>query len=293
MPTIRALRAALAQAVVATALTIAAPAGAEPAKRLFGAEAAPTAEQANPYGSYARGCIAGAVALAETGPSWQAMRLSRNRNWGHPDLIAFVERLGVEAQALGWPRLYVGDLSQPRGGPMLTGHRSHQIGLDADIWMRRPGQRPLSRSERERIGSYSVVAGNRRQVNGNWTPEHHALLKSAARDPAVARIFVNAAIKAELCRAEPAGDRAWLNRIRPWWGHDAHFHIRLSCPASATGCVEQAPPPPGDGCDETLAWWLSDEALNPKPKPGAKKAKPRGPLSLADLPAACQRLVGR
>jgi murein endopeptidase len=34
------------------------------------------------------------------------MRLSRNRNWGHPDLIALLERVAVKAQkTAGWPGL--------------------------------------------------------------------------------------------------------------------------------------------------------------------------------------------
>ncbi len=57
-------------------------AGGEPARQVFGAQVTPSAGPAEPHGSYAGGCLAGAVALPETGPGWQAMRLSRNRNWG-------------------------------------------------------------------------------------------------------------------------------------------------------------------------------------------------------------------
>ncbi|MEM9146609.1 MAG: penicillin-insensitive murein endopeptidase [Pseudomonadota bacterium] len=261
-----------------------------PAKQIFGAVAEPSEHDPAPYGSYARGCIAGAIALAETGPAWQAMRLSRNRNWGHPAVIAFIERLGLSAREIGWPGLYVGDISQPMGGPMRSGHRSHQIGLDVDIWMRRPGPEPLSRARREQIGSISVVAPSRRTVNASWTDEHGAVLRAAALDPTVARIFVNPAIKDRLCRDTAADDRAWLRKIRPWWGHDAHFHVRLNCPADAAGCQDQAPPPPGDGCDDSLAWWFSDEALNPKP---SASGTARGPLRMEDLPAACRALVNR
>jgi penicillin-insensitive murein DD-endopeptidase len=268
---------------------------AEPAKHLFGAKAAPADMAPAAIGSYFKGCLAGAIELPETGPAWQAMRLRRNRNWGHPDAIAFVERLGAEAQRLGWPRLYVGDIGQPRGGPMRTGHTSHQTGLDIDIWLRRPEERLLTPSERERIGSASVVAANRRSVNGAWTATHHALLKAAAQDPSVARIFVNAAIKRELCSAEaPGADRGWLAKVRPWWKHESHFHVRLNCPAGAPsgigGCIEQDRVPPGDGCDASLAWWLSDEALNPKPAP-ATPARPE--LTLADLPPACAGVLAR
>ena len=266
--------------------------GAEPARHIFAAQSVPSSSPAEPHGSYARGCLAGAVALPETGPGWQAMRLGRNRNWGHPAMIAFIERLSRQAAEVGWPRLYVGDISQPRGGPMGGGHRSHQIGLDADIWLRIPGATALSIAEREEISSDVVVGPDRLAVNGAWRPEHHALIRLAASDPAVARIFVNAAIKRALCEDEPPGespgDRGWLRKVRSWWGHDSHFHVRLNCPEDAPGCVEQAPPPAGDGCGEELAWWFTHEALHPKPR-----ETPRVELTLDDLPQACRATVLR
>ena len=263
-------------------------AAAEPAKHLFGGKPRPAASLApEPLGSYARGCLAGAAKLPETGPSWQAMRLERNRNWGHPDLVAFVARLGAAAQEFGWEGIFVGDLSQPRGGPMTSGHSSHQIGLDADIWLRPGMARELRFRERSEISSFIVTTPDHRAVNERWTPAHMALIRAAAEDGAVARIFVHAAIKDRMCR-DAGEDRAWLGKVRPWWGHNAHFHVRLACPAGAASCEDQAPPPPGDGCDETLAWWFSDEALNPKPGPAPK---PKPPLTLADLPAECAAVL--
>lgn len=271
-------------------LCLAAPAGAEPVKYSFGAAKDASVQSSAPHGSYAKGCLAGGARLAETGESWQAMRLSRNRNWGHPELIAFVGRLGSKARQIGWDGLLVGDLSQPRGGPMTSGHRSHQIGLDADIWMRPGYARELSRKEREDIGSFTVTTGDHMAVNNRWTPSHGEVLKAAASDPAVARIFVHAAIKGQLCQTA-GDDRAWLRKIRPWWGHNAHFHVRLACPAGAKGCIDQAPPPAGDGCDATLSWWFSDEARNPKPDPNAPKKPARRQLVLADLPLACEGVL--
>ena len=267
----------------------AAPAAAQPARALFGAASQPARAAPAAIGGYAAGCLAGAAPLAESGPGWQAMRLSRNRAWGHPEAIAFVARLGAQAQELGWPRLLIGDISQPRGGPMSSGHASHQIGLDIDIWLTRPGPRPYSRAARETLSAVNQVAADRRGVAGTFTPGHAALLRAAAQDATVARIFVNAAIKAALCDAAPRGDRAWLRKVRPWWGHDHHFHVRLACPDGAGECVAQPPPPPGDGCDATLDWWFSAEALNP-PKPG-KPAKPKPPLALGDLPPACAAVL--
>ncbi len=265
----------------------------EPAKRLFGAVADPSPQSPEVFGGYSKGCLAGAMRLAPTGEGWQAMRLSRNRNFGHPSMIAFIERLSIAAQAIGWPGVLVGDIAQPRGGPMLTGHRSHQTGIDADFWMRPAPDRELTRQEREKLSSFNVVAPDRKSLSQAWTPEHYDVIRAAAEDLGVARIFVNAAIKQGLCeQARDRGDdRGWLRKVRPWWGHDHHFHVRLHCPPGSPGCQAQDPPPPGDGCDATLAWWFSDEALNPNPKPGPKKV--RKAVTLADLPEACRSLVTR
>jgi len=279
--------------LIAIAALLAVPASAQTeARQLFGAAEQGTPGSPEPYGSYARGCVAGAVQLPETGPTWQAMRLSRNRNWGHPDMISFIWRLSQRAvNEAGWNGIYVGDISQPRGGPMLSGHASHQMGLDADIWMLPPSRLDLTRQQREDLSSISVRSEDQRSVNANWTPGHQAVLRAAATDPAVARIFVAAAVKQEMCRT--AGpDRDWLRKIRPWWGHNYHFHVRLNCPAGANWCENQAPIPAGDGCDETLAWWTSEEALNPPPAdPAAPPPSPRRQLTMADLPQQCSMVI--
>lgn len=263
------------------------------AKQLFGAKAAGSSQPASPYGGYSKGCLAGGVQLAENGPTWQAMRLSRNRNWGHPELIDYVKDLSRKAAAQpGWNGLYVGDLSQPRGGPMLTGHRSHQIGLDADIWLRPADNLNLSVTDRENISSISLRRANGAFTNDNWTRAHHEILKAAASDPRVARIFIFPGAKVRMCKDEK-GDRAWLRKIRPWYGHHYHFHVRLNCPKGATGCVDQAPIPKGDGCADAQEW--VDNILNPPPPkprdPNAPKPKPRRELTLGDLPNACAAVL--
>lgn len=260
------------------------------AKELFGAIKGASAQEPAAYGGYAKGCLAGAVQLPETGPTWQAMRLSRNRNWGHPETIAFIQRLSAKAaRRIGWKGLYIGDMSQPRGGPMLTGHRSHQIGLDVDIWMLPPKRLNLSRAERESLSSISMRRDRGAYVNSSWTKQHMRILRDAARDPAVARIFVFPGAKVQMCK-DATGDRRWLRKIRPWWGHHYHFHVRLKCPKGARGCVDQAPPPPGDGCDAAQSW--VDDILNPPPPdPNAPPPKPRREYVLADLPNQCAAVL--
>ena len=260
------------------------------AKQLFGAVGSASAGGAAVYGSYAKGCVAGAVQLPETGPTWQAMRLSRNRNWGHPTTIDFLQDLSrFAATQPGWQGLYVGDISQPRGGPMLTGHASHQTGLDADIWMLPPARLNLSAAERESLSSISLRRADGAFTNDKWTSAHMNIMRAAAEDPRVERIFVFPGAKVRMCN-EARGNRAWLRKIRPWWGHHYHFHVRLKCPAGSVGCIEQDTPPPGDGCDEAQGW--VDRILNPPPPdPNAPPPRPRRDLVLSDLPAQCASVL--
>ncbi len=260
-----------------------------PAKQLFGRKATPSAGPAHVVGFYSSGCLAGANPLPINGPAWQVMRLSRNRNWGHPDLIQFLERLGTRVQKTGtWNGLLVGDMSQPRGGPMLTGHASHQVGLDADIWLRPMPKRTLTPAEREQMSAVMVVADSHRDVDPNvWTHGHFNVIKTAASDPEVERIFVNPAIKVALCR-EAGSDRAWLEKVRPWWGHDYHFHVRIRCPADSPDCKPQPPAGGGDGCGTELHSWFTEAFLHPKPSP-PEPPKPGKPLS--SLPPACRAVL--
>jgi len=260
-----------------------------PAKELFARKTLPVPFAARSIGFYALGCLAGAIALPINGPTWQVMRLSRNRNWGHPKLVEFLERLADRAKKVGWNGLLVGDMSQPRGGPMLTGHASHQVGLDADIWLSPMPDRLLSREEREFMSAVNMVAKDRLDVDPKvWTHQRTELIRSAAQDPAAERIFVNAAIKKALCR-EAGPDRGWLSKVRPWWGHDYHFHVRIYCPADSPDCKPQPPPQPGDGCGHELDHWFSDAILHPKPPPEPERPKP--PLTLASLPSACRQVL--
>jgi penicillin-insensitive murein endopeptidase len=266
-------------------------AGQEPAaKTLFSSQTAAAPLPAQPFGSYARGCLAGAQQLPETGPHWQAMRLGRNRNWGHPITLDFIRDLaGFAARQPGWRGLYIGDISQPRGGPMASGHASHQMGLDVDIWMLPPQRLDLSRSARENISSQSMRRANGAYVNAHWDAGHHAIIEAAAKDPRVARIFIFPGAKLQMCK-DAKGNRDWLRKLRPWWGHHAHFHVRLACPKDAQGCENQPAPPAGDGCAEA-AQWQADILNPPPPRPDAPKPKPKRALQLADLPASCRAVL--
>jgi penicillin-insensitive murein DD-endopeptidase len=264
------------------------------AKRQFGSqkEGAPMAARA--IGNYARGCLAGGTAISVDGPAWQVMRLSRNRNWGHPDLIRYLESFAKKVpQEVGWNGILVGDISQPRGGPMITGHASHQVGLDADIWLTPMPNRRLSGSERENMSAVNMARSDWMDVDTKvWTPNHTKIVKLAAQDSRVHRIFVNPAIKKALCR-EAGEDRAWLRTVRPMWGHNYHFHIRMGCPAGSATCSEQDDPPPGDGCGKELSDWLTQQhnaIFNPKPRTGPKRPPPP-PISVDAMPQGCREVL--
>ena len=263
------------------------------AKSAFGGVGTASAQKSAVHGGYAKGCLAGGVELPETGATWQAMRLSRNRNWAHPEMVDMVKKLSrVAARQPGWNGLYVGDMSQPRGGPMLTGHRSHQSGLDADIWMLPAKNLNLTVTERENISSISTRRAKGAFTNGSWTRAHHEIIKAAAKDKRTERIFVFPGDKVKMC-ADEKGNKAWLRKVRPWFGHHYHFHIRLACPKGARGCKSQNPPPAGIGCADAQKW--VDDILNPpapKPRdPNAPKPKPRREYKVADLPQQCTNVL--
>lgn len=261
------------------------------ARDLFGKVPTAAALAPRALGWYSKGCLSGAVHLADTGPDWQAMRLSRNRAWGHPKLIKLVKRLASEAKQDGWSGLLVGDISQPRGGPMLSGHASHQVGLDADIWLTPMPNRVLTRREREEIQATSMLDKTSLAVDpAVFTPAHVAVIKRAASYPAVERVFVHPAIKKALCQA--AGkDRAWLGKVRPIWGHHYHFHIRIGCPNG--GCQSQPAVSGDDGCGKEVDNWLKTieaSLKKPQPKPGVRiiPDSERRKVTMDQLPAECK-----
>ena len=261
-----------------------------PAAALFSEKKLPSLGKAMAIGYYPRGCLQGGVELPPTGPTWQVMRLSRNRNCGHPDLVKFLERFApLAAKATGWKGILIGDMAQPRGGPLPFGHKSHQIGLDVDIWFMPMPDRVLSKEERENVSGSNVVAADGKHIDDKtWSPADVSFIRTAAELPEVERVLVNAAIKKELCRVQSQDDRSWMSKVRPWYGHADHIHVRLKCPADSPDCRAQPPVPGGDGCDKSLDHWFTDWILRLKiPEFGGSS---RG-LKLKDLPAACAAVL--
>ena len=224
-------------------------------------------------GHYGGACLVGAEKLPDDGVGYQAVDLNRNRHYGHPALIDYVQDLGHRVDEAGFGPILVGDMAQPRGGPMPYGHVSHQSGLDADIWFRL-GLPRLGFNEREGLEQPILVDQESQGLDARWTDRHAQLIRLAAGDPRVARIFVDAAVKRDLCQRE-WDDRSWLRRIRPWHSHDDHLHVRLHCPPGATECVDQPEPPPGEGC----------QGLRSTPRPEVYPSPSR------KLPQACRAVL--
>lgn len=262
----------------------------EPAKILFSEKKLPSVGKPLAIGYYPRGCLQGAEALPVTGKTWQVMRLSRNRNWGHPELVKFLERFApLAAKATGWHGILVGDMAQPRGGPLPFGHMSHQIGLDVDVWLTPMPAHVLSKEKRETMGPLNLVAPDWKHVNPKtWTTADIAFIRTAAEQPEVERVLVNAAIKKEMCELQGDKHPAWMDKVRPWYGHNDHMHIRLKCPADSPHCRHQPPVPDTAACGKPLDYWFSDRVLHPKPKKGGKPPKQ---IMLADLPTACKTVL--
>ncbi|MDK2374198.1 penicillin-insensitive murein endopeptidase [Serratia fonticola] len=240
----------------------------------------PVSGTAQAVGGFANGCIIGAHPLPLNSPDYQVMRTDQRRYFGHPDLLAFIQRLSSQANQKALGTVLIGDMAMPAGGRFSSGHASHQSGLDVDIWLQLPSQR-WSAQQLLKPQPIDLVSGDGKQVvDRQWQPQIESLIKMAAQDSEVTRIFVNPAIKQRLCQ-DAGADRAWLHKVRPWFGHRAHMHVRLRCPAGSLECLDQDAPPVGDGCGAELASWFKPHQPNANP---VKKEPP-------PLPPTCQALL--
>jgi penicillin-insensitive murein DD-endopeptidase len=239
----------------------------------------PAAGQPESIGGYSAGCVIGAAQLPPDGPGYQAVRLERNRHFGHPDLVRFVESLAQRTQNAGVGLLPIGDMSQPQGGPMIEAHASHQLGLDVDVFFRLDLPR-LPQEEREALLLPSLVDSGRFQLGEDFGEGQIEMLQLAASSPGVARIFVSPLIKQAMCDRQWV-DRSFLRHLRPWFGHEDHMHVRLDCPVGNEECRAQPPPPPGDGCAAELASWLDR---------GRLPSRPPGERQMPTLPMRCDAL---
>lgn len=231
----------------------------------------PASGPAESIGAPSAGCLRGGIALERKGKGFQLMRPERKRNYGHPRLVTLLRQIGSEFASSKKPKLMIGDLGQPRGGPTMSAHATHQNGLDADIWYAGKAAPMVDKKKFKTTRAFS-----KNQI---------ALLKRFAESEEVDRILVHFAIKRELCSRQAS--EPWIRKLRPWFGHDHHFHVRLLCTAYDATCKRGDPIPEGNGCDKTLEWWFSDEARAEEAKNLGKQQNPVMPA----LPEVCNSLV--
>lgn len=227
-------------------------------------------------GSYNLGCIDGAVELSDKGKTFQIQRYASDRAYAHPLMIEYLNDLFERAHAVKLPPLIIGDISRPYGGPLgiNSAHASHQIGLDVDIPFDFALPRKSSKELSNPIDNYIV---NGKQVLPSFTKSVELLIKVAASDPRVDRVFVAPMIKKHMCilyQGTKQNDE-FLRKLRPWFGHRAHMHVRLACPTDSPDCRIQTAVPAGNGCGyEVDSWFLPPPAHNTtKAKSSIKKKK--------------------
>lgn len=234
-------------------------------------------------GKYNAGCVKDSVELPETGLGYQVIRTSRKRNHGNKVLIDFIKRFTTDFSKKYKANVLIADISKEGGGPILDDHSSHQSGLDADILLlhNRNENELYTVPEREMLKPVSKLNGAKNKIDFNkWSPLNGELLKTAASYGEVDRIFINPAIKKHLCGKY--GGENWLKKLRPWWGHDGHFHVRLSCPEDNTKCVDFESPRNIE-CGSELTWWFSKDAYE---KLKNKRSKPKTEKDII-LPKEC------
>jgi penicillin-insensitive murein DD-endopeptidase len=236
------------------------------------------------YGGYAKGCITGAAELPMQSPNYTIVNLNDRRIYGHPDLVKYIKDLGGYLRSKKVPAILIEDLSGPRGGPVIKGHASHQNGLDVDISYTLP-TKPLTLAERAQRPEISFVKDGS-ELTPAWTNRQTLLVVSAVRADEVDRVFVAPAIKKLMCEKFPTAP--WLYKLRAWWGHQDHLHVRLKCPADQKHCVPQYLDPEDTQCGPSLDRWMKmvkPPAVKPvvQPTPPAKK--------FPTLPPQCENVV--
>lgn len=240
----------------------------------------PTDSKPEAIGEYAMGCLQGAQTFTGKEKGLVLSQMKRGRYWGHPDLINLLTRVGIEFNNSN-KKIIIGDLSQSRGGPTITGHNSHQTGLDVDVWFK-----ILTKIDGP---SFRVLETEEMKQFDELGDDQIKLIKFMAHDSTVERIFINPSFKKKLCiySGSLKLTAEEQHKMRAWWGHDDHIHVRLKCPSDSPLCVSQKPVPAGDGCGDDLNWWFTDEAKAGTADASWPELKSAYLDKIKNLPAQC------
>lgn len=203
-------------------------------------------------GFYSRGRLVSADLLPPDGFGFVKIHRPRNRGFGSFDLVQVLRETARQMQELfpSIDRVQIGDMSAEHGG-FISGHASHQNGLDADVAflrLNRTEQDPESTSGFHESFVHNGFLTPNFDLARNWA--YAKLLVATGR---VQRVFVNEVVKRGLCAyvAAQGGletERETLRRLRVIRGHTDHFHVRVTCPAQSPDCAPQEEVPADPGC---------------------------------------------
>lgn len=205
-------------------------------------------------GFYSNGSLENASHTGDSSPDFVKLFLWRDRAWSTFDMSTILQTTAASVHALhpDGERMQIGDIAQKVGG-FLSGHASHQNGLDADVaYFRKdhheqdPAVNGFAYIYVQKGGVLDPVF----DVARNWDA-----YKAIADTGRLDRIFMDPVIKRGFCAyAKTTGElesrKELLRRLRPLENHQDHFHVRITCPIDSPKCQAQLPPPEGDGCNE-------------------------------------------
>lgn len=214
-------------------------------------------DRSSAVGFYTDGSVETSAVFPDSGPGFVKIFRLRKRGYGTATLVRTIS-LAAAAFRTQYPtgdRLQIGDTSDWNGG-YISGHASHQNGLDADM-----GYLQTNKVERDPNNSgpngFSEIFVKNGAVTANFDiPRNWAILRNLVARGNVSRIFVDPVIKSTFCKKAAAIDPTLsaanrnevLRRIRPYGNHADHFHMRIKCPVGHKKCVAQSEPPTGTGC---------------------------------------------
>lgn len=208
----------------------------------------PTNNPPQAFGFNTYGCLDGAKSLPFRGKGFQVLRISLNRYYGHPMLIKFVKDFAKKVHESDLGNVLVGDISMPRGGPMHYGHFSHQNGLDVDFAFERisdEDKEKLTIHEMEHMKDKSVMNDDLTDFNPEvWDDKNIDVLGVCAEFKIVSNIYAHPLIVKKFCERVKELDiknESWVAKVRPWYGHVDHYHVRLNCPSKKDNpdCISQ------------------------------------------------------
>lgn len=215
-------------------------------------------------GFFSRGELKDGVSVRSLDAKIHKLFLQRERFFSTQELQDVLSKTSdfVKARYPKSEKLQIGDLSHEHGGPSV-GHASHQNGLDVDV-VYLTKKKKLQKQDAP-FWQEDFVKG--KNVTDNFdTARNLELFKYLAWNHPVRRIFVDTAIKTNLCifardnnLLDKKEYKQTLKRLRVASLHTNHFHIRITCPKDDIACEEQVEVPNETGCEALITAFEMDE----------------------------------